>query len=381
VPDSGRPTIYLIGTSGFPNYGDELITASWLRYYAEAAPDADVWLDTYRPGPSAVLFHDLHPRLRCTDTLYHALANVPGDDTEGAMRFTAEVVDAPFIVPREVLGHDILRQADVIHVLGGGYINAQNPRTPGLLAAAAAVAGTSGCRLAITGAGLTPGPKTGSDLFAETLNRFDVVDVRDAASKKLLEDLGVTTQMSGDDAFIGLGPSIVSASRNLPVVNVCIQEDLSEVSLEVLADYTCGLLEEWDMTDAHIGLLECSPPEDLHVAPLLQERLPNLELFPFDRLWREGMPVRPGQRWISTRFHPHLVAAAASCWGVALPVNAGYYANKHQSLLDLGSGWVMSDLETFPEPPSRPLPPFGGNLPKIQAAKRAVAASVLEGVL
>ena len=26
-----RPIIYLIGTSGSPNYGDELITAGWLR--------------------------------------------------------------------------------------------------------------------------------------------------------------------------------------------------------------------------------------------------------------------------------------------------------------------------------------------------------------
>ena len=34
----GRPVVYLIGTSGHPNYGDELIAAGWLRFLARTAP-------------------------------------------------------------------------------------------------------------------------------------------------------------------------------------------------------------------------------------------------------------------------------------------------------------------------------------------------------
>ena len=66
------PVIYLIGTAGHPNYGDELITASWLRELARTFPDAEVWLDSPRPGQASVLFDGIHPGLRCVDTLFHA---------------------------------------------------------------------------------------------------------------------------------------------------------------------------------------------------------------------------------------------------------------------------------------------------------------------
>lgn len=41
--------IYLISCSGRPNYGDELITASWLAYLYKYHPDYEVWLDTPEP--------------------------------------------------------------------------------------------------------------------------------------------------------------------------------------------------------------------------------------------------------------------------------------------------------------------------------------------
>ncbi|NEA29975.1 polysaccharide pyruvyl transferase family protein [Actinomadura bangladeshensis] len=59
---------YLVGTTGFPNYGDELIAAMWLRHLAETAPDVEVWLDCPSPGPAQVLLGDIHLKSRFTDT-------------------------------------------------------------------------------------------------------------------------------------------------------------------------------------------------------------------------------------------------------------------------------------------------------------------------
>lgn len=42
--------IYLISIGGYPNYGDEFITAAWLRFLAKSRPEAEVWLDTRYPG-------------------------------------------------------------------------------------------------------------------------------------------------------------------------------------------------------------------------------------------------------------------------------------------------------------------------------------------
>ena len=53
--------IYLVGTSGDPNYGDEFIAAGWLRYLGKARPDTEVWLDCPNPGFASHLFRGLHP--------------------------------------------------------------------------------------------------------------------------------------------------------------------------------------------------------------------------------------------------------------------------------------------------------------------------------
>ncbi|MGH3910802.1 MAG: polysaccharide pyruvyl transferase family protein, partial [Pseudonocardiaceae bacterium] len=65
-----RPCYYLVGATGFPNYGDELIARGWLRYLVEVAPDADVWLDCHSPGPARILLDGVHPRARFVDTLW-----------------------------------------------------------------------------------------------------------------------------------------------------------------------------------------------------------------------------------------------------------------------------------------------------------------------
>ena len=69
APASTAP-VYLVGSSGHPNYGEEFATAAWLRHLAEARPGAEVWLDCPSPAMASHLFHGLHPRLRVTDSLF-----------------------------------------------------------------------------------------------------------------------------------------------------------------------------------------------------------------------------------------------------------------------------------------------------------------------
>ncbi|MDT7673145.1 MAG: hypothetical protein QOD82_1047, partial [Pseudonocardiales bacterium] len=55
---------------------------------------------------------------------------------------------------------------------------------------------------------------------------------------------------------------------------------------------------------------------------------------------------------LSTRFHPHLMAAAAGASGVAIPVSADYYLTKHQSLIAQGSRWGVAKELTVPDLPT-----------------------------
>lgn len=369
------PVIYLIGTSGHPNYGDEVVTAAWLRYYAERLPDAQVWLDTPRPGQSAVLFDGLHPGLRCVDTLFHACWNAPGESADEVLAFGPTLLDQPKRIPREVSGLAIVLRADLIHVIGGGYINALWPRHLALLSIARAVADRTGAYTAITGAGLVPALDDSEMLLGDVLSGFDMVDVRDEASASLLAGRVPHATLTADDAFLGLA-SLPRAKPPQPGVVLCVQEDLQTVGLDVVADYCIRTLDHWAARTEPVLLLECLPPGDQAVRPLLEPHLPDLTTMSFDTLWRDGLPLTRGQRWISTRFHPHLLAAAAGVWGVGLVTGGDYYQNKHASLLALGSGWhVTSDLSTIVDAGTIDTSPFGGSLAVIQRAKRSVADS------
>ena len=377
--DSGHPLIYLIGTAGNPHYGDEVITAAWLRYYADHFPDAQVWLDTPRPGQTAVLHGGSHPHLRCVDTLFHACWNAPTDAPADALSFGAEVIERPGALAREATGFSAAKRADLVHVLGGGYINAVWPRHVTLLAAASAIGERSGARTAMTGAGFTPTTPEMSSALREVVSAFDVVDVRDRASADMLGEAAEGLTMTSDDAFLDLQRQPIDRRTRARFV-VEIQSDLIDVPIESLAAQALRHLESWEANGSEVLVLESLPPGDLAVLPLIQERYPEAAVLPFEPLWANGLPVSPRQRWITTRFHSHLMAAAAGAWGVALGGSALITA-QHESLLDLGSEWAVLDDPAADAPTGHPnSEPFGGRYAEIVAAKRAVADAAVDAI-
>jgi len=382
-----RPVIYLIGTAGHPNYGDELITAGWLRHLARTAPDAEVWLDTPRPGQSAVLLDGLHPGLRCVDTLYHACWNAPLTSAAETLAFGEPEISEPGLIPREATGVENLSRVDLVHIVGGGYLNRFWPGNLALIGAALGMSAKYGTRSALTGIGLVPLVEGSREPLAASLAQFDVVDVRDQPSHEAVAEAVPHTTMTGDDSFLSLGSRTPGSSsmRGNPTFGdegavptmLCVQSDMLETSLEQLGDYVVRTLRSWGAEQGPVTLVECNPPGDADVVALLRPHLPRLSVLPFSHLWRSGFPARPAQRWISTRFHPHLVAAAAGAWGVAIPVSSDYYRTKHDALIQLSSGWSLApDLDApvpLAEPPGVR---FGGHLPELVATKRSVADRV-----
>lgn len=373
---AGRPTVYLVGTPGHPHYGDEVITATWLRFYADHLPDADVYLDCPRPGQAAVLHGDAHPRLRCVDTLYHAAWNAPSDDPSTCLEFGSTVIDEPGRIPREASGVTAALSADVVHVIGGGYVNGVWPRHLALVGAARRLV-ERGARAAMTGAGLTPLSREAAAVLASALSSFDVVDVRDTASLDLITENvdGVTN--TSDDALLDLQRQPIDRSVRVPAV-VEVQSDLIEAPLEDLAGQVLRLLQAWGLDQGPVLLLESLPPNDVAAAEWLSPHLPGLRVRPFEQLWREGFPLSPAHRWITTRYHSHLMAAAAGAWGVALGASE-HIAAQHASLLDIGSEWVLSAPPFGAVTPQQPVrDPFRGRYADVVDAKRAVARRVLD---
>lgn len=377
VQPAGAPCYYLVAPAGFPNFGDELIAAGWLRHLAEIAPDASVWLDTHSPGPAQVLLGELHPNLRFTDALWRICAEAPSDDPWEVASWAQQVVHNPGMLARWHHSIALLRRADVLHVLGGGYINSIWPRHIGLLAGAAAAVRHSGGRAAMTGQGLVPTAAHCAPLLRALADRFEVVDVRDEPSADLLGGPpGV------DDAFLAITPELFITPEQAwpdaepPEVMLCVQSDLVDVGAGRLGGAVLATLRSWGVPPERVCVVEGIPRVDRDIYGLFEHELPGARFYPFADVWDRGLPVDAAQTWISTRFHMHMLAASRGANGVAISVSGDYYGTKHRSLDALGSGWtVLDDLDEVPERPT-----LGGfdaaSLERFRQSKLQVAKAV-----
>lgn len=349
---SRRPLYYLVGTSGHPNYGDELIAATWLRYLARNAPDADVWLDCPAPGPAGVLLGDLHPNVHFVDTLWRLCWAAPSNEPWEVNEFVQRAIHHPGAAPRWVHGIELIARADVVHVIGGGYVNDIWPMHVGLLSGVIAAVRRSGGRAATSGAGLWPVAPNGQAVLRHLATQFDVLDVRDAPSAGIVGS-AATVSRTGDDLFFGLEPHLYRTDGDSREVMICMQSDLVEVGVPALADFLADTLRTWDVSDDDLGVVECIPGADRTVFSWIERAFPRARFYPFSEVWDQGMPAIAGQTWISTRFHPHLVAAAVGATGLAVSVSKTYYETKHRSLVERGSGWtIVDDLEAIPDRPT-----------------------------
>ncbi len=362
--------VYLVAPAGHPNYGDELIARTWLRNLAKVRPNATVVVDCHTPGQAALLFRGDHPRAVFTDTLWqltiYADRELGADGPLAPWEWVADAATNLGRAPRLAEGVDLLAQASSIHLLGGGYLNDIWPSQVSLVTAVAAVAQKSGARAFATGHGLVPllrGARR--DAFLDAADAFEVFDVRDDASAAGIG--GVRgARATGDDVWLGVPQ--VSAPSGAPSggVVLCLQGDLiddfrygEDAAAPALTAFVRDTLDAWDVAGEEVTVVEGIPGRDFEIADRLGERLAGATVMPFLDVWRAGLPVGAGKTWISTRFHPHLVAAAAGDSGVAVIPRPDYYATKHDSLVAAGSQWTVvggggwsADSASIPERPT-----------------------------
>ena len=332
--------IYLVGTSGDPNYGDEFIAAAWLRYLGKALPDTEVWLDCPNAGFASHLFRGLHPRLRTTDSLWRLVRETEHMGAEEGDAHVDRVV-THLGTPRYDLGLLTAREAGTIHVIGGGYINMIWPFHVRLLRAALRLREISGARLVATGLGLVPSPDP--EGVREALSAFDHATVRDRPSAELA---GV--ELGCDDAFLDI--RTVAGVRNVEHVAdgigdvwVCLQSDLVDPDLfEATIAAVREALTGPELAGRTVRYLEAIPGRDRTAYERLADLIPEENFVPFLRLWQEGFPAKAGQTWITSRFHFHLLAAASGARGTVIEIDEDFYRTKHGSLIDAGTGWSVT---------------------------------------
>ncbi|MDZ5621226.1 polysaccharide pyruvyl transferase family protein [Nocardioides bizhenqiangii] len=351
-----NPTIHLVSTAGHPNFGDEFIAASWLRFLAERQPASDVVLDCPDPGMATFLFEGLHPRVKFTNLLWRvSWMTMDADPDEGDVIVDRTVTELGS--PLFDLGLIELRRATTVHLIGGGHITANWMHHGRLVRAARRLAEVSGARFVATGLGLMP--PIDPERIRDDLGAADHATVRDSASAEMAGvDLGV------NDAFLGLPALPGFGARPDPTgqpgdVWINIQSDLAEPEVfEANVAAVRAMLESGRFEGRTIRYLEAIPgvDRDRRAYDLLADLIPEENFMSFVRLWHEGFPGRPLQTWITTRYHFHQLAAAVGAEGVAIEIDDSYYRTKHQSLAELGTGFPIAPAgsDKLPDPASDP---------------------------
>lgn len=341
-----RP-IYLIAPSGNPNFGDEFIAASWLKHLATVHPETEVYLDCPQPGIAQSLFADLHPKLRITDTLWRAVGDAAALSTAEVAVHVANLVKN-LGSPRFDLGLLQLRQAGSLHLLGGGYVNSMWPQHYGLIAGMKAVRELTGARLFATGLGLMPFVENGTTAADTLFQTFDYASARDVESTRTF---GMTQGI--DDAFLGAPAEM---GRNTLAANslcVCIQSDtVDDGYFDKAVAFAREHIQNAIDAGKSVYYFEAIPGVDRAAFDQLKDLIPEKNFIPFSVIWANGLPLSSTQEWLTTRFHFHLLAAAAGAQGTVMGAKAGYYDIKHKSLQDLGSGWSYVSVGGEPSAPA-----------------------------
>jgi hypothetical protein len=337
-------TIYLVGAGGSPNFGDELTIRRWLRHLNDTEPGATVWVDTPNPGSTATVMAEEHPGLRTTDTIYRLASEAANDEAQTVAAFVHRALDYPATASRWIPGIEVLRSlgpGDVFHVTGGGYINARRPRNVGVIAAAAWVSANTPAMVAATGLGLMPGDAGVKNVWADVASEFDVLTVRDAPSLALVSSNSAALIEPGVALMGGLTGAVMPDASSAPKFMVCVQSDMLDQPFAVVVDSVRALLHTWGATGTDVGFVECKPEVDRHIFDALVVDFPGARYYTLWDLLRDGMPARSGQRWISSRYHPHLLAAGAGAAGVVMVVNDDYCAVNYEAVRALGSAWTL----------------------------------------
>ncbi|MEL5543526.1 polysaccharide pyruvyl transferase family protein [Serratia nevei] len=327
--------IYLISCSGRPNYGDELITASWLAYLYKYHPDYEVWLDTPEPGNTIALFQSYHPNFKPINTLWKICWRAQHDVSK--IRSQVQTLLGNFGSPDIDLNIGVLRSADVVHVLGGGYINAKWKENYAIIFACEALKNLSAVKTYATGLSIYPHEDfLPPEVFDAAVASFDYFTVRDDATATRFNV--ANTQ---DDVFLGYSLGLITTHNNesMPDILCCIQSELAEEdSFAHLVNKVERYLKQQSIEGKKIAYCEAIPGADNHAYQILSQTIPDLEFYPFSTIWRDGMPIAKYSQMISTRFHHHLVGACLGVKGSALSIDQQYYSNKHNSLFMLQTG-------------------------------------------
>jgi len=345
---SGGSVLYLISGNGGPNFGDELITLDWIKYYRDRGYRGDIFVDCKSANGASKLHHDL--KNVKFGRFLKALTTGKDGTVSSYIRLGREFID---IALGEGTGGDAGRifsnipaneaLADVkpismIHLVGGGYINGAWKNSFSLLGGASQLARKLNVPVIATGLGLAPLAgldQQDSKELKLALADFSFFEVRDERSMKLLDEASAfesNISLGLDDSFLNEPRRNEGFDGSTLHVSL-FDKHLSDKDQRIL-EAVRGLAKEFD----RVAFWQCNSA-DKKAGEIIAAEIPSTKIL-FNRpLLYTGLPIRAGDLMITSRFHPHLLASRLGIGGAFL-VQSDFYDSKHGSVVELGSAFT-----------------------------------------
>ncbi|RYJ17464.1 hypothetical protein C5Y41_09585 [Rahnella variigena] len=324
--------INLIGAVGGGNFGDEFILNSCITEYSKMNR-ATIFVSGFNDG--LILKNNCAVITEKTN-FFQVMMNLK-KETAGGLYLSFEQIAASF---------ESLETFDLIHFIGGGYINSLWPNNYALLAIAYMYAKLHEIPIYATGLGLYPFVE--DEKLQDLFESLSVIDVRDKESKYFIP----TASYTGDDALLEFyNIEQLSRIEDVPSLIISLQSHLFDGALQMknlLSDDFFALLRKKKLKK--IIIIEAAPEDNIAIPRELYNHALNygleIEFCSGSELIKNGLPLNKKSFVVSSRYHINLLYSMLGIAGIAVYGN-DYYKNKHESIIDMGGGWEVINQENI----------------------------------
>ncbi|WP_458095620.1 polysaccharide pyruvyl transferase family protein [Roseomonas sp. WA12] len=336
---------------GNRNFGDDYILDQWIRFALDNAPSKKLiancgaaWMQAYHMD-DPVFFNDF---LAGTSKAFVVRAKEGAEALGVAGCIRAGIEAAEHMLENNTAWRSTLSRISAFHVCGGGFLNDHFRFSFAAVSMMATLAKRLGVPLYGTGLGLLPLQRDTPGL-AELFGQFTLIETRDHQSFEFVkaESPEANVIFGVDDTFI----SEVKTSREpdrSPALYINVQKDMKLAGRhQSLLDGIMTVMEANRGHFSSVRYLNFFQKHDMQFVNVLRKAVADAAIYDKDLIFEDGLPFRPGDFCISTRFHCHLLASRAGVKGSYISGSAGYYDIKHGSVAKLGSNWP-SFFETDP---------------------------------
>lgn len=328
--------LYMLGGAGVQNFGDEMMVKNWLDFYKESNLLSEVVVD----GSNANFLKDFfsHSYINAEFvSVFNELKELGENDFWKSLRRGLNFYKNGGLKNYKQYNSfsSKIKNAKVMHLHGGGYLNTIWPKSAFLLGVAAATKLEFGCKLVATGIGLLPLSKPPAEFLKDwetVVKSFDIFETRDLESNEFIQ----RSVKSPSNVFFGLDDTFLdSVNLSDQSFGRSLHFSYFNSAKPAINELVAELSEKFLSGFENFYFWQCRG-EDNICLDVIKKRIPEIIPISLSDLVFKALPIKKNDYMITSRFHPHMFAARAGVVGLCR-FDGGYYDVKQGSIVSLGS--------------------------------------------